>query len=90
MKLYAFQNKRTKKLVTGTDFTTFPRRQICDEESPPMLLTKEEITLYDKLKFTTRQRHINFSTYNLVECELSVIKPVRKNEIEKMIKGEWE
>ena len=89
MKLYAFQNKKTKKLVTGTDFSMYPHRQIFSEYSRPVFLTEKEVYKMNyALENELAHRMINLENYDLVECELSVVKRVSKKEIDKIIKGE--
>lgn len=89
MKLYAFQNKKTKKLVTGTDFRYFPNKQLFCEYNAPVLLSDKEVNeLKYALENELHKRMINLKNYDLVECELSVVKRVTKKEIDKIIKGE--
>ena len=89
MKLYAFQNKKNKNLVTGTDFSMYPHRQIFSEYSRPVFLTEKEVYKMNyALENELAHRMINLDNYDLVECEVTVTRRVGKKEIDKIIKGE--
>lgn len=86
MKLYAFQNKKTKKFVTGTNYCYYPHRQIYDETSRPLLIHEKEVDY--KLEYEIRHRNISLKSCDVVEVELSTIKKIGKKDMDKIIKGE--
>lgn len=66
MKYYAFKNIRNGRLVSGTDFRTYPHRQIlADKYHPPRLITDKRWEESERL-----HRGISSKTYKLVEVEV--------------------
>lgn len=66
---YAFKNIRNGKYISGTDFRTYPFKQIlANEYRPPILLTKLNI------ECEIRHRGINPKTYKVVQVEIKEVK----------------
>lgn len=67
---YAFKNIRNGKYISGTNFCTYPYRQILvNEYRPPKLMST-------KLSVETEIRHrgINPKTYKVVQVEVKEVK----------------
>lgn len=64
--MYAFKNIRNGKYLAGTDFNTFPRRQILvkDDFATPKLFTEYDV------KHEMKRRGINPKTYKIVKVKL--------------------
>ena len=71
-KYYAFKNIRNGKYISGTDFRTYPYKQIlANEHRPPKLIsTAHEI----HVKAEIAHRHINPKTYKVVQVEIKEVK----------------
>lgn len=70
MTLFAIRNKRTKKLITGTDYRYNPPHQRTNPFLPPLLFT--EATLYREV----RHRMISSRYYEVVTINIEPISAV--------------
>ena len=70
---YAFRNKRTGKLISGTDYRYDPPHQISSNEwRPPLLISKAHPLL---LLAQIEARKINSNRYETIEI---VVKTIEK------------
>ena len=60
---YAIQNRRSGKLVGGTDFSTH-RQRLADEYLPPKLFSEHEVN------YEFKRRRMNPNTYRIVPVAL--------------------
>lgn len=75
MTYLVIQNRRTKRLVSGTDFRYWPRHQIyADEYRPPLLLPVDPKIHSSELQ----RRGINLERFRLVEIEVKERAPCGK------------
>ena len=72
---YAFQNKRTKKFITGTNYSYYPHRQICFKGRPPLIVPSVS------LKTEVYCREINLDYYDIVKIEINKVRKVRIEEV---------
>lgn len=69
--LFVLKNKRTGKLVTGTNFNCHPHRQVMNPYSPPLLISNLN------LEFEIKKRGISLKTYETVRVAIVEIQVVR-------------
>lgn len=68
----AIKNKKTGRLVTGTDYRYFPHRQICDNENkPPLLFVVNNEWQIKRLESEWLQRQIG-NDYELVDAYITI------------------
>ena len=70
MTLFAIRNKRTKKLITGTDYRYNPPHQRTNPFLPPLLFT--EATLYREV----RHRMISSRYYEAVTIDINTVNTI--------------
>ena len=69
---YAFRNKRTKKLISGTDYRYNPPHQIAASEwRPPLIISAAHKNI---LEATILNRRINLKRYEVVEVDVVLTK----------------
>lgn len=67
MDYYVIKSKRTGRLVSGTDFNTYPRRQrFASEIRPPLLLPADPLLIEPEL----RRRGITYRDYKIVTVRI--------------------
>ena len=66
---YAFKNIRNGKYISGTDFRTYPYRQILANEYRPPKLMATKLSVEAEIA----HRQINPKTYKVVQVEIKEV-----------------